>query len=189
MQSPAPMMSLAHSPTAIPVARPLRHAVLNCHSAMPESASMAVQEPLLRWVAITSFSDAHDDHLWVTKLLSWQLDLSAENLAIAFALSSCQDGFSAPTGLITDRTLGWRIKMNPPLLDRLRDALESGRIHRRWLAHLCKETTYSIFRSSTTAGPWAEKERADSSYADPPDRRRGGAIGHCADSAGSGEGA
>src|SRR5262249_60185282 len=57
------------------------------------------------------------------------------------------------------------------------------------LIRLCKEITYSIFRSSTTARPWTAKERADSSYADPPGRRRGGAIGHCADIAGSGEGA
>src|SRR5215467_6570668 len=57
------------------------------------------------------------------------------------------------------------------------------------LIRLCKETINSIFRSSTTARPWTAKERADSHYADPPGRRRGGAIGHCADFAGSGEGA
>src|SRR5262245_24274743 len=57
------------------------------------------------------------------------------------------------------------------------------------LNRLCKETTYSIFRSSTTARPWTAKERADSHYADPPGRRRGGAIRYRADIAGSGEGA
>src|SRR5215470_12181968 len=52
------------------------------------------------------------------------------------------------------------------------------------LIRLCKETINSIFRASTTARPWTAKERADSHYADPPGRRRGGAIGHCADIAG-----